>query len=43
MESTIVLACPSCSTSYHRFCDKRPSEQDALELAISTWPEGITG
>ena len=27
---------------HHRFCDGGLSEQDALELAISTWPEGIT-
>ena len=27
---------------HHRFCDGGLSEQDALELAISTWPKGIT-
>jgi len=27
---------------HHRFCDGGLSEQDALELAMSTWPEGIT-
>ena len=27
---------------HHRFCDGGLSEQEALELAISTWPEGIT-
>ncbi len=27
---------------HHRFCDGGFSEQEALELAISTWPEGIT-
>ena len=27
---------------HHRFCDGGLSEQDALEMAISTWPEGIT-
>ena len=26
---------------HHRFCDGGLSEQEALELAISTWPEGI--
>ena len=26
---------------HHRFCDGGLSEQDALELAISTWPEDI--
>jgi len=27
---------------HHRFCDGGLSEQEALELAISTWPTGIT-
>ena len=27
---------------HHRFCDGGLSEQEALELAISTWPKGIT-
>ena len=27
---------------HHRFCDGGLSEREALELAISTWPEGIT-
>ena len=27
---------------HHRFCDGGLSEQEALELAMSTWPEGIT-
>jgi UV DNA damage endonuclease len=27
---------------HHRFCDGSLSEQEALELAISTWPKGIT-
>ena len=27
---------------HHRFCDGGLSEQEALEMAISTWPEGIT-
>ena len=27
---------------HHRFCDGGLGEQEALELAISTWPEGIT-
>ncbi len=27
---------------HHRFCDGGLSEQEALELAISTWPENIT-
>ena len=27
---------------HHRFCDGGLSEQDALELAISTWPKDIT-
>ena len=27
---------------HHKFCDGGLSEQEALELAISTWPEGIT-
>jgi len=26
---------------HHRFCDGGLSEQEALELALSTWPEGI--
>ena len=26
---------------HHRFCDGGLSEQEALELAMSTWPEGI--
>jgi UV DNA damage endonuclease len=27
---------------HHKFCDGGLGEQEALELAISTWPEGIT-
>ena len=27
---------------HHRFCDGGLSEQEALELAISTWPSDIT-
>ena len=27
---------------HHRFCDGGLSEQEALELAISTWPKDIT-
>ena len=27
---------------HHRFCDGGLSEQEALEMACSTWPEGIT-
>ena len=27
---------------HHKFCDGGLSEQEALELAMSTWPEGIT-
>jgi UV DNA damage endonuclease len=27
---------------HHRFCDGGLSEREALELAMSTWPEGIT-
>ena len=27
---------------HHKFCTGNISEQEALELAISTWPEGIT-
>ena len=27
---------------HHKFCTGDLSEQEALELAISTWPEGIT-
>ena len=27
---------------HHRFCDGGLSEQEALEMAISTWPKGIT-
>ena len=27
---------------HHRFCDGGLSEQEALELAISTWPDDIT-
>ena len=26
---------------HHRFCDGGLTEQEALELAMSTWPEGI--
>jgi UV DNA damage endonuclease len=26
---------------HHRFCDGGLSEQEALELAISTWPKGV--
>ena len=31
-----------CDYHHHRFCDGGLSEQEALELAISTWPKGIT-
>ena len=27
---------------HHRFCDGGLSEKEALEMAISTWPKGIT-
>ena len=27
---------------HHRFCNGGLSEREALELAMSTWPEGIT-